>query len=653
MTAFAIADPATGLLVDLFAGGGGAGTGVEWAFQRPIDIAINHDAEALAMHRANHPHTRHLCANLREVNPREATGGKPVYFLWASPDCKHFSRAKGGKPLERAIRSLAWVVVRWAEETLPTIICVENVPEFQTWGPLGPDARPLPAHKGDYFRAWVRRLKRLGYKVDWREMVACDLGAPTSRKRFFVVARRDGLPIAWPEPTHGPNRPQPWRTAAECINWEDTAPSIFARKKPLAPKTLARIAKGVKRYVLEAAQPFIVVNTSGHAPADVDAPVPTVTTGKQHMLVGPSLISVGYGEREGQSPRVPGLDKPLGTIVAGGIKHALVAPYLTEHANGSGQRVFSANEPLRTQVAQVKGGHFALVAASVEEASAVWVAKHYGGVTGQAADKPLGAVTAVDHHSLVSASVLKMRGTNVGSNIADPLHTVSAQGQHHGLLCASITEFRSGAVGSGMDEPVRTITAGGNPKRPSTGNTKGLLCAHIERYYSLGGQLSDVNAPLPTATAKARFGLSTAHLTQFNGRSEAQPLDEPTPSVTSRDRFGLVDVALEQGDRYEQVRDFLRAHGVIGPEDEAEVDVDSVRCRIVDIGMRMFRPRELYRAMGFPDTYEIAPIHKGKPLTLTSQVRMCGNSVPPHMSYALAAANLPASLAGRESAEAV
>lgn len=593
-----------GLNVDLFAGGGGASTGIEWATQRHIDLAINHDAEALAMHRANHPHTRHLCANIREVNPRWATGGKPVNVLWGSPDCKHFSRAKGGKPMERAIRSLAWVIVRWAEETLPRIICVENVPEFQTWGPLGPDSRPLAAHKGDYFRAWVRRLRRLGYRVEWNELVAADFGAPTSRKRFFVVARRDGLPIVWPQPTHGPKRAEPWRTAAQCIEWSDPAPSIFDRKKPLAPKTQARIAKGIKRYVLQAAKPFVVVNTSGHAPSGMDAPMPTVTTGKQHLLV---------------------------------------APYLTEHANGSSQRVFSADEPLRTQVAQIKGGHFARVDASLEapQAQAVWVAKHFGGVVGQPADKPLGTVTAVDHHSAVSASVIKMRGTNVGSPADAPLHTVSAQGQHHGLLCASISEFRTGAVGRAVDEPLSTITAGGNPKRPSTGNTKALLCAHVQRYYSQGGQLSAADAPMPTLTAKARCGVTTAHLTQFNGRSEAQPLEEPTPSVTSRDRFGLVEAALEpDGGRYLQVRDFLRRWGVIGPDEEAETMIDGVLCRIVDIGMRMLRPRELYRAQGFPDSYQIAPIHRGKPLTLTSQVRMCGNSVPPHLSYALLCANL-------------
>lgn len=610
-----------GLNVDLFAGGGGASTGIEWATQRHIDLAINHDAEALAMHRANHPHTRHLCANIREVNPRWATGGKPVNVLWGSPDCKHFSRAKGGKPMERAIRSLAWVIVRWAEETLPRIICVENVPEFQTWGPLGADSRPLAAHKGDYFRAWVRRLRRLGYRVEWNELVAADFGAPTSRKRFFAVARRDGLPIVWPQPTHGPKRAEPWRTAAQCIEWSDTAPSIFDRKKPLAPKTQARIAKGIKRYVLESGKPFVVTYYGEKKPGDfrgnsLDLPLRTQSTENRFGLVAPSLI--GIDQQGARSANWP-VNAPLSTIVAKG-KHAVVEAMMEE-----------------------------------PQAQAVWIAKHFGGVVGQPADKPLGTVTAVDHHSAVSASVIKMRGTNVGSPADEPLHTVSAQGQHHGLLCASISEFRSGAVGRAVDEPLSTITAGGNPKRPSTGNTKALLCAHVQRYYSLGGQLSAADAPMPTLTAKARCGVTTAHLTQFNGRSEAQPLEEPTPSITSRDRFGLVEAALEQdGARYIQVRDFLRQWGVIGSDEEAETIIDGVLCRIVDIGMRMLRPRELYRAQGFPDTYQIAPVHRGKPLTLTSQVRMCGNSVPPHLSFALLRANLEgARVPGQDVAEAV
>lgn len=608
-----------GLNVDLFAGGGGASTGIEWATGRIIDLAINHDAEALAMHRANHPGTRHLCANIREVNPRWATGGKPVNVLWGSPDCKHFSRAKGGKPMERAIRSLAWVIVRWAEETLPRIICVENVPEFQTWGPLGPDSRPLAAHKGDYFRAWVRRLRRLGYRVEWNELVAADFGAPTSRKRFFVVARRDGLPIVWPQPTHGPKRAEPWRTAAQCIEWSDPAPSIFDRKKPLAPKTQARIAKGIKRYVLQAARPFIVNQTHGVRLENIDEPLRTVTAAHrgEKALVAPSLI--GIDQQGARSANWPA-NAPLSTIVAKG-KHAVVEAVVEE-----------------------------------QQAQAVWVAKHFGGVVGQPADKPLGTITAVDHHSAVSASVIKMRGTNVGSPADAPLHTVSAQGQHHGLLCASITEFRTGAVGRAMDEPLSTITAGGNPKRPSTGNTKALLCAHVQRYYSLGGQLSAADAPMPTLTAKARCAISTAHLTQYNGRSEAQPLDEPMPTATGMNKLGLTtfDMAPDAEGRYVLVREFLRRWGVIGPDEEAETLIDGVLCRIVDIGMRMLRPRELYRAQGFPDTYQIAPVHRGKPLTLTSQVRMCGNSVPPHLSYALLSANLAdAGENGRPVAEAV
>ncbi|MGE4552990.1 MAG: DNA cytosine methyltransferase [Desulfovibrionaceae bacterium] len=566
----------SGLIVDLFAGGGGASTGLEWALGRPVDIAINHDAEALAMHRANHPYTRHLCCNILEVAPRMATGGRRVAVLWGSPDCKHFSRAKGGRPRDQAIRSLAWVVVRWAEETRPTVIFVENVPEFLTWGPLDHEGRPIESQVGNTFRAWVRRLRRLGYRVEWRVLMAADYGAATSRRRLFVVARADGAPV-WPEATHGPGRLRPHRTAAEIIDWGDPAPSIFVRKKPLAVKTQARLAKGMGRYVFGPGEPFIVVNTSGHAPSGLERPVPTVTTGRQHLLVGPTLVQTGYGERPGQAPRVPGLDKPLGTVVAGGVKHGLMTP-VAELVGPAGDSGFSSD---------------------LAEASAAWVVKHYGGVTGHGPARPLGAVTAVDHHAVATA-LLKLGGTGTSARAGEPLHTISAQGQHHGLMTA-----------------------------------------HLLRYYSNGGQWSGAGQSVPTVTSKARVGISAAFLDQYNGCSQAQPVDEPASTVASMNKLGLVDVALELGGRYEQTRAWLRRWKVIGPQDEAEVTVRGVVYRVTDIGMRMLRPRELYAAQGFGPGYIIAPVHRGKPLGVTSQVRMCGNSVPPQFSEALALANCP------------
>lgn len=284
------------LIVDSFAGGGGASTGIEMALGRSPDFAINHDDVALSMHRANHPKTSHLPHNIWKVDPSALCAGRPVGLLWASPDCKHFSKAKGGKPVEKSIRDLAWVIVRWAKQVKPRVILMENVEEFVTWGPLGPDSRPCPKRKGEEFQRWIRELKRLGYKVEWREMRACDHGAPTIRKRFFLIARRDGKPIVWPKPTHGDPKSEdvkagkllPWRVAAEVIDWSLPCPSIFltkeearviGAKRPLAEATMARIAKGVKRYVLDAAEPFLVSLThhGGDRNEAVSEPFKTIT----------------------------------------------------------------------------------------------------------------------------------------------------------------------------------------------------------------------------------------------------------------------------------------------------------------------------------------------------------------------------------------
>lgn len=298
------------LVVDSFAGGGGASTGIERAIGRPCDIAINHDAAAIAMHRANHPETKHYCESVWKVDPRKAAAGRPVGLAWFSPDCTHFSKAKGGKPVAKEIRGLAWVAWRWAKLVKPRIIIVENVQEFQDWGPLidtpkGP--RPDPARKGQTFKQWLGKLRAQGYTIDFTPMVAADYGAPTTRKRLFLVARRDSEPT-WPDPTHGPKAGRDWVPASEIIDWSLECPSIFERKRPLADATLRRIAEGVRRYVLEPdGEPFMVPG--------------------QDAI--PTLIQTGYGERPGQRPRVPGLEKPLGTIVAGGSKHALVKAMLT------------------------------------------------------------------------------------------------------------------------------------------------------------------------------------------------------------------------------------------------------------------------------------------------------------------------------------
>lgn len=405
------------LVVDLFAGGGGASTGIEQAIGRHVDIAINHDPQAVALHQANHPQTLHLVSDVFEVDPVTVAAGRPIGLLWASPDCKHFSKAKGGKPVSKKIRSLAWVVVKWARLVRPRVIFLENVEEFQTWGPLV-DGRPCPERRGATFKRWVGQLRAAGYAVEWRELRACDFGAPTIRKRLFLVARRDGAPIVWPTPTHGKGR-KPYRTAAECIDWSIPCPSIFERERPLAEATMRRIAHGIKRYVLENPKPYIVrIGHTGHGDAGkvrpAGAPLSTVTTKAEHLLCSPTMIEIGYGERPGQTPRAPGLHKPLGTVV-GAKKHALVAAFL---------------------------------------------AKHYGGneSPGWPLEKPISTVTTQDHHHLVASNLVKLRGTSNSAGTDEPLHTVSACGQHHAEVRALLIKYYGTDQDPRLEDPLHTVT---------------------------------------------------------------------------------------------------------------------------------------------------------------------------------------------------
>lgn len=535
---------ASELVVDLFAGGGGASTGIEQAIGRPVDIAVNHDPEAVSLHQANHPQTEHHVSSVWEVDPRVVTAGRRIGLLWASPDCTYHSKARGGKPHRdrnkaRRRRGLAGVVVKWVRLLKPTsqhprVICLENVEEFQHWGPLLPDGTPCPERRGTSFLRWVAQLRNLGYQVEWRELRACDYGAPTIRKRLFLVARCDGQPIAWPEATHGapdslPVRQKkllPWRTAAECIDWSVPAPSIFERTKPLADATCRRIAKGIMRYVVEAAEPFIVGvgGRAGQSPErPLSRPFGTITSKADAALCVPTLVQTGYGEREGQAPRALDIGKPLGTQV-GTQKHALVQAFL---------------------------------------------AKHYTGVVGSELRAPLGTATTVDHHSLVTAHMVTIdnQSSNGGHRHAkDPLLTTVTENRH-ALVTSHMLKMRGDNVGSGTNEPVHTISAG------------------------------------ETHHAEVR-----AFLIKYYGTDQDPAMREPLHTVTTKDRFGLVMV---KGEPY----------------------------AIVDIGLRMLTPRELYRAQGFPDSYAIDKGADGRPLTKTAQVRMCGNSVCPPLARALVAAN--------------
>ena len=429
-------DLARELIVDNFAGGGGASLGIEQALRRPIDIAINHDREAVAMHRANHPQTRHFCEDVWSVDPVKATAGRPVGLAWFSPDCTFHSKARGGKPFRdrnkaRRRRGLAWLVIRWAAAVSPRVIMLENVEEFAKWGPLLDDGTPCPVRQGLTFRRWQKQLENLGYQVECRELRACDYGAPTIRKRLFVIARRDGLPIVWPVATHGKGL-KPYRAAAECIDWSLPCPSIFERVRPLAEATLRRIAKGVGRYVLNAKEPFIV--TCNHA---------------------------------GDGFRGQGIHEPMKTITAARDAHGLVVPLLTEHANSSTQRTFSIQEPLRTQCAEVKGGYFALVAA--------FLAQNNTGVVGHGARKPLSTITARGtQQQLVTSHLVKLYGTCAHGQATDsPMPTVTGGGQHIGEVRAFLVKYYGTDQDPQLREPLHTVT---------TKDRFGLVTVHGEEY---------------------------------------------------------------------------------------------------------------------------------------------------------------------------
>lgn len=450
------------LIIDNFAGGGGTSTGLEQAFGRPVDVAINHDPKALAMHRMNHPHTKHYCESVWDIDPIEVTGNQPVGLVWLSPDCKHFSKAKGGKPVEKRIRGLAWVALRWAAKCRPRVIMLENVEEFQTWGALGEDGRPCPKRKGQTFQSFIRALQRQGYAVEYRELRACDFGAPTIRKRFFLVARRDGLPICWPKPTHGdPNsndvrkgKLKAWRTAAECIDWSIPCPSIFEREKPLADATNKRIAAGIMRYVVNSAQPYIVKanHTASYYQAfrgqSIDEPLQTITQspgfGIAAPILSPSIMVNNTGHAGGA------IDTPLHTITTGG-NHALVTAFINTYygqKRDGETRGVDMRRPLPTQTTE---NRHAVV-------SAAFLAKNYSGVIGCPVTDPVHTVTAQDHHSLVTSNLVKLRNGAIGQATDDPMPTLTAGGLHVAEVRAFLTAFYGNEKdGQPLSEPLRTI----------------------------------------------------------------------------------------------------------------------------------------------------------------------------------------------------
>lgn len=542
------------LIVDNFAGGGGASTGIELATGYSVDIAINHDPEAIKMHKANHPNTKHYCENVWAVDPVKACGGHPVALAWFSPDCKHFSKAKGGKPKDKNIRGLAWVACRWAGLVRPRVIMLENVEEFKTWGPLGRRHHPIKSKQGETFRKFVQQLTDLGYEVEFRELVAADYGAPTMRKRFFMIARCDGKPIVWSKPTHAPADSEevkaglrkPYVGAYTQLDFSLPCPSIFDTSeeikekygiravRPLAPKTMERIARGLKKFVLDNPEPFIV--------------------------------PIGYGERKGQAPRVHDIEKPLPTIVGSG-KHYLCEPYMVQigQTGFTKDRSKDVKEPLTTIVS--KNEHCLISPTLIQYHSET----AQGEVRGQTIEDPIMTVDGSNRYGLVTSFIQKYYGGNYqgnGSDIKEPLHTITTL-ERNAMCAVNLIQMNNHCDGRDVKEPIPTITAG-----------------------------------------DGHFGEVRAFLIKYYGQGTGQDIKAPLDTVTAQDRFGLVTI-------------------------------NGVDYQIVDIGLRMLEPRELYGCQGFPDDYIIDHDYTGKTYPRSEQVRRCGNAVCPPIPAALVRANLP------------
>lgn len=538
------------LIVDNFAGGGGASTGIELATGYSVDIAINHDPEAIKMHKANHPNTKHYCENVWSVNPVKACNGHPVGLAWFSPDCKHFSKAKGGKPKDKNIRGLAWVACRWAGLVRPRVIMLENVEEFKTWGPLGRRHHPIKAKQGETFQKFVQQLTDLGYEVQFRELIAADYGAPTMRKRFFMIARCDGKPIVWPEPTHAPadseevkaGLKKPYVGAYTQLDFSLPCPSIFDTSeeikekygiravRPLAQKTMDRIARGLKKFVLDNPEPFIIQCNHGgeRRPNDIREPMPTITGKHGYGIVEPYMVQIGQtGFTKDRSKDVR---EPLTTIVSKN-EHCLISPTLIQYHSETSK----------------------------------------DGVRGQTIEDPIMTVDSSNRYGLVTSFLHKYYDggyKGAGETVENPLPTVTAW-DHNSIVTANLIQMNNHCDGKDIRQPLPTITAG-----------------------------------------DGHFGEVRAFLIKYYGDATGQDIEKPLDTVTTKDRFGLVTI-------------------------------EGVDYQIVDIGLRMLEPRELYGCQGFPDDYIIDHDYTGKTYPRSEQVRRCGNAVCPPIPAALVRANLP------------
>lgn len=618
--------------VDSFAGGGGASTGIEMATGHPVDVAINHNEAAIMMHRRNHPFTEHYIEDIWQVDPKTAVRGRHVRLAWFSPDCKHFSRAKGAALVDKKIRGLAWVVLKWAAAVKPDVIMLENVPEFTTWGPVR-KGKPVKSKAGQTYQKWYSQLEALGYKIETRKLCAADHGAPTIRTRFHLIARCDGKPIVWPERTHAPRdsievkrgKLKPWKSAAEIIDFSLPCPSIFASKaeikeqyginamRPLKENTLRRIARGLDKFVIKSSEPFIV--------------------------------PVGYGENKGQKPRVHDMKEPLSTVVSSTKQYVcdpIMTPYSVECNHGGERKAREMSDPLNTVTGKYTGG----------VASPLMTPYHmhnHSNASGTDMNDPINTVTGVGAQMLISPIVtpyiMSNNAGNVPHGMDEPVPTITT-GDRNFVIAPNLIQYHTEQSakevrGQGLKEPIQTVDAA---------NRYGLSAAYLSEYYGNGRDGIDIEEPMQTITAKDREAFSLAHLAHFKGKDKGQhPLD-PLMTVTARDgQFADVRTTIVKWDGqtdlgyWSEVRKMLNLYcGYHLAEDEILLlNIRGAWYFISDIGLRMLTPRELYDAMGFPHDYIIDKDVNGRPITRADQVARCGNAVCPAVAEALVRANLP------------
>ena len=612
------------IIVDNFAGGGGASTGIELAAGRPVAIAINHDPDAILLHKTNHPYTEHLQASVWDVDPVEVCRGRPVGLAWFSPDCKHFSKAKGAALRDRNIRGLAWIVLRWAGTVRPRVSMLENVEEFQTWGPVR-KGKPVRKKAGQTFQKWKQQLIDLGYTVEHRELVAADYGAPTTRKRFVLVARCDGKPIVWPERTHAPRdseevksgRMKPWRAAAEIIDWDLPRYSIFASKqeikekygvnaiRPLADNTLRRVIRGVDKFTIKSGLPFIVeCNHSGDGHTrSVHDPINTVTGKYTGGVVEPVTVPYTFSNTGGSvgSPA----SEPVHTIRSAGGQVLASAQLMSIGQTGGGDRIRDVREPVPTAVSKQEA---CMVAANLIQ----YHTEQTENVRAAGLRNPIPTVDAANRHGLVSAQLVEYYGNGNPLDAAQPLHTVTAH------------------------------------------DREALVCAHIDKYFNgeYKGCGDRVGDPLSTVTALPRHGLCAAHMVKFKGQELGEKPEDPLPTITAQSCAGghavccAVLAKTEPGrdlGHWPKIRQLLNKHCGYNLKDDEVVllIIRGIAYFIADIELRMLTPRELYSAMSFPVDYIIERDYLGNEYPKSKQVARCGNAVCCVLAEAMVRANFP------------